>query len=76
MLGGSCVFTYFILILSLFLCAALWKPMCLFKLCYINKVDWIGLDAVGGLKDFMSVVAGLGKWMEFLYGIRHQLPIG
>jgi hypothetical protein len=50
--------------------------MCLFKLCYINKVDWIGLDAVGGLKDFMSVVAGLGKWMEFLYGIRHQLPIG
>jgi len=35
------LFIYHVL-LCLFYCTALWKPLCLFKLCVINKMDWIG----------------------------------
>jgi len=39
--AGQSLFIYEVL-LCLFYCTALWEPLCLFELCFMNKMDWIG----------------------------------
>ena len=48
-LGWTVYLLIYYVLLCFFYCKALWKPLCLFKLCFINKMSWIGLEILTGI---------------------------